>query len=229
MEWIDILARTTISFIVLLILTRLLGKKQLSQLTYFNYITGITIGSIAAIMAMDRSRPLMDGLLSLIFWSLLTLLVGWISLKSAKLRILFDGEPTIIIKEGRILEKSLSKLQLNMDDLSMLLRNQNIFSINEIDYAILEPNGVLSVLKKVDYQAVSKQDIYPIISKPKYIPSEIIVDGKIVTKNLRELNLTHEWLTQQLTQAGVNQEDIFYAEIQADGSLFINKKENHTT
>ncbi|TCS93177.1 DUF421 domain-containing protein [Hazenella coriacea] len=227
MNLLDILARTTTSFVVLLILTRLLGKKQLSQLTYFNYTTGITIGSIAAIMAMDRSRPLSDGLTSLVFWSLLTLLVGWISLKSAKLRILFDGEPTIVIKKGEILEKSLSKLQLSMDDLSMLLRNQKIFSINEIDYAILEPNGVLSVLKKVNHQTASKQDVHTVISKPKYIPSEIIVDGKIIMKNLNELNLTPEWLNNQLTQTGIKQEDIFYAEIQSDGSLFIDKNESN--
>lgn len=117
-------------------------------MTYFNYITGITIGAVAASITIDTSIDMVDAFVSLIGWSVLTILVGFINLKSPKARIILDGEPTIVIKDGKILEKALKGEKLNMDDLSMLLREQSIFSIQEVNYAVLEPNGQLSVLKK---------------------------------------------------------------------------------
>jgi uncharacterized membrane protein YcaP (DUF421 family) len=226
MNLIEILARTFGSFIVLLILTRIIGKEQLSQLTFFNYITGITIGNIAASVAVDRSIHILEGFTSLVGWAFLTFLAGYIGLKWARARILIDGEPTVVIKEGKILERAMAGLRLNVDDLKMLLRTQNIFSVKEVDYAIFETNGKLTVLKKPEKQSVTKQDLNISVSKPLYFPTEIIVDGKIVTRNLRELNLNQEWLENQLKMAGETLDNVFYAEIQSDGSLYIDKRQD---
>ncbi|QOS92720.1 DUF421 domain-containing protein [Brevibacillus sp. JNUCC-41] len=201
-----------------------MGKKQVSQLTYFNYITGITIGAVAASITIDTSIDMVDAFVSLIGWSVLTILVSFINLKSPKTRIILDGEPTIVIKDGKILEKALKGEKLNMDDLSMLLREQSIFSMQEVNYAVLEPNGQLSVLKKVDSQSVSKKDITYV--KPLYIPTEIIVDGKIIPHNLSKLSLNQNWLETQLQQFGVCLQDVFYAEIQSDGTLYIDKRQD---
>ena len=219
-----LLFRITSIFMVLLILTRILGKNQMSHLTFFNYITGITIGSIAANMVHESNQPFIDDFISLTWWCILTLLVGFISLKSGKLRQIIDGQPTIVIKKGKIIKDSLKSNRVNMDDLSMLLRKQNIFSIKEVDYAILEPNGNLSVIKKPQHQQITKSDINIYPSPLNYIPSEIIVDGKIIYDNLKELNLNEHWLQNELKKQNITSaKDVFYAEIQTDGSLFINK------
>ncbi|MBQ4870722.1 DUF421 domain-containing protein [Priestia megaterium] len=227
MNFIEVIGRVIISFSVLLLMTRIMGKKQVSQLTYFNYITGITIGAVAASITIDRSIDMSDGFVSMVCWSLLTVLVSYINLKSPKARILLDGQPTIVIKNGRILEKTLAGLRLNMDDLSMLLREKNIFSTQEVDYAVLEPDGQLSVLKKVDQQNVTKKDLKVEAVKPLYVPTEIIVDSKVVTRNLEELDLNQNWLEKQLHQAGVSLQDVFYGEIQSDGTLYIDKRQDH--
>ncbi|MED4240880.1 DUF421 domain-containing protein [Priestia megaterium] len=227
MSFIEVIGRVIISFGVLLLMTRIMGKKQVSQLTYFNYITGITIGAVAASITIDTSIDMSDGFTSIVCWSLLTVLVSYINLKSPKARILLDGQPTIVIKNGEILEKTLAGLRLNMDDLSMLLREKNIFSTQEVDYAVLEPDGQLSVLKKVDQQSVTKKDLKVAAVKPLYVPTEIIVDSKVITQNLKELGLSQSWLEKQLHQSGVKLQDVFYGEIQNDGTLYIDKRQDN--
>lgn len=217
--------RTIVGFFVLLLLTRILGKKQMGQLTIFTYITGIALGNIAGDMVVHKDISLIDGVTGLAFWAILTLLVEYISLKSSKARVLLDGEPTIVIKKGEIIYDKLSSQRLNIDDLTMLLRTNNIFSVADVEYAILEPNGQLSVLKKADKEQVTKKDLNLPPDNILYIPTEIIVDGKLVDSNLLETGQTHEWLEQQLKQAGIGSiNQVLYAELQGDGSLYISKK-----
>jgi uncharacterized membrane protein YcaP (DUF421 family) len=229
MNIIEVLVKVVISFAILLLLTRIMGKKQTGHLTYFNYITGITIGALAAAITIDPSIDMVDGLVSLIGWSFLTYLLSYINLKSSKARTILNDQPTILIKNGMILEKTMASARLNMDNLSMLLREKNIFSINEVDYAILEPNGQLSVLKKVDQQNVTKKDLQVMTVKPLYLPTKIIVDGKIMSDNLRALHLNQSWLEKQLQQSGVSLPDVFYAEIQSDGTLYIDKRQDRSS
>lgn len=218
--------RTLLGFIVLLTLSRLIGKKLLSQMTYFTYITGIALGNIAGDMVVHRDIKLIDGVTGLIIWTLLTILLEYISLKFAKARVILDGEPTIVIKKGVIMEKAIAKQRLNIDDLTMLLRNNNVFSIVEVDYAILEPNGNLSVLKKMQEEFVTKKDMNIITNERNYIPTEIIVDSKIVFQNLKELNLNLDWLQDQLKLQNIASiDEVFFAELQSDGTLYINKKQ----
>lgn len=218
--------RTIIGFFVLLILTRLLGKKQLGQLTIFTYITGIAMGNMAGDMVVHRDIKLIDGVIGLVIWALLTYIIEYASLKSSKARVLLDGEPAIVIKKGIIMQKELTAQRLNMDDLTMMLRVNNVFSIQEVDYAILEPNGQLSVLKKPQLDSVTKKDMQIQPDCRKYIPTEIIVDGKLVVDNLKEYNLNENWLDLQLKQAGISSyKDVFFAELQIDGSLYISKKQ----
>ena len=217
--------RTIIGFSVLLILTRLLGKKQLGQLTFFTYITGIAMGNIAGDMVVHRDIKLIDGVSGLIAWAFFVFIAELISLKSSKARVLLDGEPSILIKKGAIMQKELASQRLNMDDLTMLLRANNIFSVQDVDYAILEPNGQLSVLKKSVLEAVTKKDLQLQPETRIYLPTEIIVDGKVVQRNLKELNLDNKWVHQQISKAGIaSVEEVFFAELQSDGSLHISKK-----
>ncbi|WCN39589.1 DUF421 domain-containing protein [Aneurinibacillus uraniidurans] len=220
----EMILRTTLTFFVLLTLARILGNKQLSQLTFFDYITGITIGSIAADIAGRSESAFLNGLTSLIWWSCLAILIAYIGLTSPSARVLFDGQPIILIKEGKIRKQSLKHARLNLDDLSMMLRKQGVFSMQDVNYAILEPDGQVSILKKEEHQPVTKKDLAIPTPKSVFLPSEIISDGKIVKKNLQELHVTEAWVQAQLKKHGIQSvEEVFYAEIQKDGSLFVSK------
>lgn len=222
-NFFEMIMRATGAFIVLLIMTRLMGRKQLSQLTFFNYITGISLGTLAASIASDTNVNYINGLTSLIWWSLLTMLVGFISLKSSDARIIIDGQPVIVIKKGKILEKELGKLRMNMDDLSMLLREQKVYSIKDVENAIFEANGKLSIMLKPDQQPITRQDQNILSVQPKYMPTTLVTDGKVVDKNLQANGITLDWLTNQLNASGLSVEDVFFVELQVDGTLYIDK------
>lgn len=194
-EFSKIILKTTLTFITLLILTRMLGKKQLSELTFFNYITGVTIGSLAANTIVNTSSQYLNEMIKLIWWILLTIFVTLISLKSSRVRVLLEGEPIMVIKNGKIVEEALKSTKINLDDLSMLLRSKDIFSITEVDYAILESNGELSILKKQENQKTQNR---------LYMPIEIIIDGNLVYKNLKELNIDKTWIYKELKNQGIN-------------------------
>lgn len=225
-DFTEMLIRTTGAFFALLILTRLLGKEQMSQLTFFNYITGITIGSIAADIAGQTETQFFNGLISLIWWSVLTFSVSYIGMKFAKIRSITDGRPTVIIKEGQILEKELGKVRLNMDELSMLLRRQKVFDVGKVNYAFFESDGTLSVQLKPEYTPATKQDQQKIIVKPLYFPTTLVDDGIIQEKQLAGVGITKQWLLQRLADLKLTLDDIFFVQLQSDGTLYIDKRDD---
>lgn len=218
--------RSVVTFVVLLLLTRIMGKKQLSQLSYFHYITGITIGSIAGEISAQSETHFINGFIALIWWFIFTMAMSYILLRWKKARKILDDEPTIIIRDGQLLEKSMRSIRLHMDDVMMLLREQSIFSIKDVDWAIMENNGQLSVLKKAAHLEATRQDVKADASAPKYFPTDLISEGQVLHDNLRELDLTEEWLLKKLRRKNIERvEDVFYAQIQTDGSIDIHKKE----
>lgn len=220
---IEVALKALLGFTILLLITRVVGKKQLGQLTYLTYITGISIGNMAGSMVIHRDIKVMDGVIGLVSWSLFVFIFEYISLKSSRARELIDGQPTIVINKGKISTEALKSLKINIDDLRMLLRSKNIFSMKEVDYAIFEPNGELSILKKPGTEPATKKDLKIEPNIRKYLATELIVDGRIITKNLKEFALSEEWLTCQLSLLGVESiENVFYAELQEDGSLYVN-------
>lgn len=222
----EMLIRTTLAFFALLVLARILGKKQLGQLTFFHYITGITFGSIASEIASQKETPFLDGLISLIWWTFLTFLMTFITLKFQKTRVLLDDKPTIVIQNGLILEAGLKKSRLNLDELTMMLREKDVFSMSEIDCAVLETNGNLSILKKMPHLESTKLDVKADTTTPTYLPTEVIADGKIVIQNLLGLDLNEDWLSKKLRKQNVqNVEDVLFAQVQGNGSLYISLKD----
>jgi len=222
MQWFEITGRVFASYIVLLIMTRLMGKKQPSQLTFFNYVTGITIGSMAASLVTDNNLQFLQGIYSIILWSLLTILMEYLTLKSIKIRYWTDGRPTVLIKNGEIIKSAMKETKYNIDELNMMLRKSNIFDMKEIDYAILENNGQLTILKKVEYQNYTKQDSKISFTANKNLPTQVINEGKINNDTLNEFNLDEKWLYREMKKKGYNNiNDIFYAEIDSNGQLFI--------
>lgn len=221
----EMLLRTTLAFFVILLLARILGKKQISQLTFFHYVTGITFGSIAAEISAQTETPFLNGVVSLVWWTVLTLVVTYLSFKSKKARVLFDDRPMIVIQSGVILNDNLEKARLHMDELTMLLREQSIFSLDEVLHAILETNGELSVMKRAPMRSVTKEDVKIASPAPQYMPTELVSDGKVIMKNLAELDLTEDWLLKKLSKKNIHSiEDVYYVQILENGSLYISIK-----
>lgn len=228
MHVMEILLRTLITFIVLLLFTRLLGRKQLSNLTFFNYITGISIGTIAASISYDRKINLWDASLSLIGWVVLTLLIAFIDIKSRKMRVILDGQPVIVIKHGQIQEQALQSLRLDMEQLSMMLREKSIFSITEVDYAILETDGKISILKKEGNMPPTKADLNIPTAQAPFLPTEFVIDGKLIKENLAKANVNEAWLKQQIHAMGIPSIDkVFYVQLQKDGTLYVDLKDEN--
>lgn len=222
MTYYDIIGRTLVTFFVLFIMIKLAGKKQISELTFFNYVTGITIGAIAAYTCLSNRITLLEGISSLAVWVGLTILFGYVSLKTSKGRVLLQGEPTIVIRNGQILKDALTSLRLTIDDLSMLLRREKIFDFSKVAYAIVELNGKLSVLEKPEQQIVTLKDMKIPAPALKYFPTQIISEGKVIEDNIKNINLDQAWLIREIKSQGYNKiEDIFYAQIQRNGSLYI--------
>ena len=224
----EIIIRSLVSFIVILIVARIIGKKQLSQLTFFHYITGLTIGSIAGEITTQVDTPFWDGIVALICWTILTLFISFIAIRSTKVRVIVDDRPTILIQNGIINKSGLRKARLHTDELAMLLREEGVFSFDEVHYAVFETNGELSVLKKPANNPATKKDVKADCSLPKYFPTEVISDGKLVKKNLIELNLTEDWLRNKLRKKNIkNVEDVFFAQVLENGSLYISLYNDH--
>ena len=221
---LNISMRSTLIVVVLLILTRLLGKKQMSQLTYFNYITGVTMGSVAGDFISEVNMPVVDALASLIAICILTELNSFIALKSTSYRKVMDGDDIILIKKGKIIKPALKSCRMSVNILLMLLRQSNTFSVEEVEYAILETNGRLSVMKRQQAQPIIKSDLDIKAEKIKNLPREVISDGKIMKVNLKELNKDEEWLKNELRKNNIESvKDVFYAEVRSDGTLYISE------
>ncbi|MBO0961170.1 DUF421 domain-containing protein [Neobacillus sp. MM2021_6] len=228
MNLIEVFSRAVGAFVVLFLLTRIMGRKQISQMTFFNYVTGISIGTIAGALTVDPSLKVSVGFVSLVTWSGLTLLVAYIDLKSRKARKLIEGEPVILIKQGKVLEQQLQKQRLDMDELQQLLRSKNVFSIADVHYAILETNGEFSVLLKEEKQPMKQGRIpFSKMQKQTAIPIQLIADGKIIDENLKQINVNRSWIEEQLMVSGTTLSEVFYAELQEDGSLYIDNRTDH--
>lgn len=224
-NFFEMIIRTTGAFFAILFLARIIGKKQISQLTFFHYVTGITFGSIAAEISAQVETPFWDGLVALIWWTVLTILISYLSFKSAKLRVLFDDKPTVLVQNGTILPKNLKKARISVDELMMLLREQSIFSVADVDYAVFETNGELSVMKKPALETATKQDVKASTTPAQYMPTEVISNGKIILQNLLNLDLTEDWLIKKLKKKNVMKvEDVFYAQVLENGSLYVSLK-----
>ncbi len=221
-----IIVETIIAFFVLFLITRIVGKKQLSQLTYFNYVTGIAVGSIAASMAVDKSISKWEGITSIVLWAILTWIAEWLTIKVNWLKKPLQSTPSILIRDGLINHKEMKKNHLNLEELTMLLRQKDTFSFGDVAIAVLETNGMLTVVKNSGNQAPTRNDLnLPPI--PTVLAVPVIVDGKLNLKNLKEAGYEEEWLKKHLEGHDIQHyKQVFYAEIMPNGKLFIGKRDH---
>jgi uncharacterized membrane protein YcaP (DUF421 family) len=225
-DFLRIVLQTVLAFFAILTITRLLEKEQLGHLTFYEYITGITIGSLAADIAIDTAGKRWLILLSLMVFALLTYLMGYISLKNRVARKLLEGEPTIVVQNGKIMEKNMKKIRYNVDDLLTQLREKGAFNISDVEFAVLEPNGQLSVLLKSQKRPVTREDLQ-IPTQYEGMSSEIIVDGEVIYQNLQQNNLDESWLINELQKQGIKSpREVLLASLDSQGNLYVDKKKD---
>lgn len=196
-EVLRVMYSSLIAFLVLFIISKILGKKQVAQLEFIDYIIGISIGSIAAQMSVDDTVPMYHYIIAMIIFGGLDLLITLISRKGLIMKKLFKGSSTFIIEEGKLNYKNLKRTKIDMEELLAQCRIKGYFFLEDIDYCVFETSGDFSVLPKFNKQATSKQDLKLPTTKIK-LNRDIIIDGRVIYAELFALNKNEKWLMQQL-------------------------------
>lgn len=231
--------RTVLMYVVLYVIMRIMGKREIGKLSLFDLIISIMMAEIAVFSLEDVKRPLYDAFVPLATLLILQISIAYISLKNRGLRLWFDGKPAVIIAGGELDREIMAKQRYNLDDLMLQLREQSIASISEVDYAILETSGKLTVIPKINglentnnsENAASpsaeggvSSPIRKELEKFKYegLPIPLIMDGKVQDANLEKLNKTRFWLKNQIQLQGHNDfKDIFLCTLDHNGKLYV--------
>lgn len=218
--WVEVILRTLVAAVVLFIITRLLGKRQISQLSFFEYTTGITIGSLAAYISLDVDVKWYIGLVAVGVWFLISMGVEYLQLKSKRFRRWIDSTSTVLIKDGKILEGNLKKERLTNEELLEQLRKKSIFKTAEVEFAVMEPDGQINALLKTEHQPLTPAQLGLEVA-PESEPQTIILDGSIINEPLATLGLSHRWLHNELKKLGVTIEQVNLGQVDAYGQFYV--------
>ncbi|MBE1445524.1 DUF421 domain-containing protein [Paenibacillus sp. OAS669] len=220
MEWLHIALRSLGAIAMLFLITRLLGKKQISQLTFFEYITGITLGELAGFISTDLENHYTHGITALLVWFLVPLTIELVSLKSVTLRKWFEGNGTVMIKDGKVMGKNLKKERYTADELLEQLRKKSVFNIADVEFAVLESSGELNVLLKKENQPLTPKQL-GIKVGPEKEPQTVIIDGNIMDEPLATAGFSRAWLQAELEKIGVTKDNVFLGQVDSYGSLYV--------
>ena len=215
MQIIQIFLTTVLSVASLFIITKIMGHKQVAQLDFFDYISGITIGSIAAELATDLEAP-WKPLIALVIYGLVSVILGLLTHKFPRTRKYINGTPTIVMSGGKIYRENLKKAKLDLSEFLLLCREQGYFDLDEIQTAVFEYNGRVSVLPKAAKRPATPEDmIIPV--KACDVGVEVIMDGRILGENLSRMGRNEKWLEKQMKQQGFKDaKEIFFGVYRAE-------------
>lgn len=221
MSFLEATLRITLTFITLFIMSRILGKKLIAQMTFFDFVAGITIGSLGASFVFSNMIPIRIGMYGIILFCVITLITDVFSIKIYSTRKLFNGEPLLLIKNGKILEEGMEKARLTIDDLLFLLRKKNIFYLDEVEFAFLETDGSVSAQRKGTQQFTKNIDlkINPI---SRGIPQTFIIDGKIMTDSLQATGKDQNWMNTVLQTNNIRDvKNVTVAQVDEQGTVYL--------
>jgi len=228
-EVLDVIFRALLSLIVLFLVTKLLGKKQVSQLSLFDYVIGISIGNFAAEMTTDLELSYVNGIVAVLVFGLVAFGVSYFTMKSIVLRRFFIGTPTILIQNGKILVNNLKKSKLDINDMLEQCRVEGYFDISQIEYALMEANGRLSILSKGEYLPVTIKDM-KLKTEKQGLCANVIIDGKIMKKNLNNVGKDEDWLDRSLRLKGYkNFSNILLATVDNNEKLIVYERNEDIT
>lgn len=206
MGYLLILGKGLTSIVVLFLLTKLMGRKQVGQLNMFDYIIGITIGSIAAEMTLNDEINFFEGAFAISIYAVVAYLISILTSKSIIARRLITGSPLLVIERGKILYTSLKKAKLDVNDLLQEARNNGYFDLSQVEYAIMEPNGKISFLLKSKYNPATNDDL-KIKTNYKGLCANLVIDGRIMEQNLKRIKKDEKWLRTRLENNGYSELD----------------------
>ena len=216
--------KSILIYVLALILSKLIGIKIISQMNFFDFITGVSVGSMIAKIIINKDHVVFSGIIALITFSLLTIATSYLNLKSYTARRIINAKTLILIENGRIIDKNIKKLKITINELMMKLREKDVFNLEDVQFAIMESNGQLSVLIKANKKPVTPYDM-DLKVKSLSLLNDIIIDGKIIDKNLEIAGIDKKWLQCELKKKSINNiEDVFYAGVDKNKKLTISEK-----
>ena len=211
-------------YILSLILSKLIGIKIISQMNFFDFIMGVSVGSMIAKIVIDKDHVVFSGITALLMFTLLTIATSYLNLKSYTARMIMNAKTLILIENGRIIDKNVRKLKITVNELMMKLREKDVFNLEDVQFAIMERNGQLSVLIKANKKPVTPYDM-ELNVKNSSLLNDIIIDGKIIDKNLKIAGIDKKWLQSEIKKKNINNiKDIFYAGVDKNKKLIISEK-----
>ena len=219
--------RAIILYIVVLIVMRLMGKREIGQLQPFELAISIMIADLAATPMAEEGVPITNGIMPILGLLVMHLIISMVNIKSTKAREIICGKPSMLIFRGKVDEKVLKRERFTINELEERLRDNNIFSIGDVEYAILETSGQVTVIPKPNKRATTPEDFN---MEPKYegIPYDLVVDGKVMYKNLEKIGKNYVWLQKQTEKFGIKPEEALVVTIDGDDKFFcqpLEKKE----
>ncbi|MBJ8027436.1 DUF421 domain-containing protein [Bacillus cereus group sp. N21] len=219
-DWLLVIIRSFALLVILFSMTKLLGKRQIAQLSFFEYVAGLTIGNIAAEVATGLERNFWHGVSSMIIFSIVPFFAGMVALKNKRIRNLIEGKATIFIKDGKVFEDNLKKENYTIDELLELLRKKNAFNIADVEFAVLESGGELNVLLKRDKQPLTPKDIGLQVAPAKETQT-VIMDGNVLDEPLSASGHNRAWLHAELEKLGLVIENVFIGQVDSYGQLTV--------
>ena len=217
--------RSIVLYIIVLIVMRLMGKREIGQLQPFELAIAIMIADLAAVPMAETGIPISNGIIPILGLLVMHLIISFLNLKSMKIREILCGKPAILIYRGKIDEKALIKERFTINELEERLRGNNIMNLGDIEYAILETSGQVTVIPKPEKRNVIAEDLN---ITPEYegISYDLVVDGKVMNKNLKKIGKDYNWLKKEVKKFNMNPEEALIVTYDGKGQIFCQKKEN---
>ena len=226
-EALLIIPRSLLSLFILFLVTKLIGKKQVSELSLFDYVIGISIGNFTAEMTMSLDVQFINGVMALLTFGLFAYLISLLTMKSIRIRRFSIGVPTVIIQNGKIIEKAMKHVMIDINDLLEQCRINGYYDLTQIEYAIMEANGKISIMPKSEYKPLTPNDMKKKVAQED-LQANVIIDGVIMQNNLENMNKSINWLEKELKVKGYKEyDDIILAILDKNDKLTIFDKNNN--
>ena len=216
--------RSIVLYIIVLIVMRLMGKREIGQLQPFELAISIMIADLAAVPMAETGIPISNGIIPILGLLVMHLIISFLNLKSMKIREILCGKPAILIYRGKIDEKVLKKERFTLNELQERLRGSNIVNLGDVEYAILETNGQVTVIQKPDKRTTTPKD-FDIMPEYEGIPYDLVVDGKVMYKNLKNIGRDYNWLKKEVNKFNMEPEEALIITFDGGNQIFCQKKE----
>ncbi|MEK3913991.1 DUF421 domain-containing protein [Paenibacillus sp. FSL H7-0331] len=215
--------RTIFVYFIVFVTMRIMGKREIGKLSVFDLVISIMIAEIAVFVLEDMNKSLMDGILPMFTLVGVQLIIAYLSLKNEKIRRLFEGKSSLIIENGKLNREEMRRQRYNLDDLLLQLRQSKVMDVANVEFAILEPSGKLTVVEKKESAAAPAEG--KSVFRYEGLPLPLIMDGKVQDENLEKLGKTRFWLKSELQLQGIKEfKDVFFCTFDHRGKWFVDRR-----